>query len=303
MRSLLFVPGDDERKIAKGLACAADALILDLEDAVAPARKAVARELCQSTLLAANLPKRLLVRINSLGSGEAEADLEAVVAARPYGIVLPKCGSGADVTALARLLDILEAGAGIAPASIRILPIVTETAASLFSLGSYANPASPRLCGMMWGGEDLAADLGALANRDACGTYTAPYQLARTLCLAGAIAAGVDAVDSVYTDFRNQDGLHAEAVLGVRDGFSAKAAIHPDQIGAIHAAFTPPATDVEYAVRVVSAFSAAGSAGVVSMDGRMLDRPHYRGALRVLGRAQVAGMALPNSVNSLLENV
>lgn len=302
MRSLLFVPADDERKIAKGLACAADALILDLEDAVAPARKAAARALCAGTLASGAAAKRLFVRVNALDSGEVDADLSAIAAARPYGIVLPKCRSGADVSDLARRLDVLEAAAGITPRSIQILPIVTENAASLFGLGSYAQPRSPRLCGMMWGGEDLAADLGALANRNADGAYTQPYQLARALCLIGAAAAGVAAVDSVYTDFRDHAGLQAEAALGLRDGFSSKAAIHPDQIEPIHAAFTPSAADVAHAARVVSAFSAAGNAGVVAMDGRMLDRPHQRGALRVLLRARAAGLIIPDSVVTLLEH-
>ncbi len=302
MRSLLFVPGDDARKIGKGLACAADALILDLEDAVAPARKAAARDLCRRTLENADTPKRLFVRVNALDSGGIQSDLDAVGAARPCGIVLPKCRSGADVAELARRLDVVEAAAGIAPGSIRILPIVTETALSLFGLGSYSQPVSPRLCGMMWGGEDLAADLGALANRDASGAYTVPYQLARALCLIGAAAAGVVPVDSVYTDFRDHAGLQTEAALGLRDGFSAKAAIHPDQIEPIHAAFTPSAADVAHAIRVVSAFAASDGAGVVAMDGRMLDRPHHRGALRVLGRARAAGITLPDSVVSLLEH-
>jgi len=301
MRSLLFVPGDDERKIAKGLASAADALILDLEDAVAPARKAAARGLCRRALENADASKLLFVRVNALDSAEIQSDLDAVAAARPYGIVLPKCRGGSDVAELARLLEVVEAAAGIASGSMRILPIVTETAVSLFGLGSYAQPPSPRLCGMMWGGEDLAADLGALANRDADGTYTTPYQLARALCLIGAAAAGVAPVDSVYTDFRDHAGLRAEAALGLRDGFSAKAAIHPDQIEPIHAAFTPSAADVDQAIRVASAFAASGGAGVVAMDGRMLDRPHYRGALRVLGRARAAGVIIPDSVVLLLE--
>lgn len=302
MRSLLFVPGDDERKIARGLSCAADALILDLEDAVAPARKAAARDLCRRTLASADTPKLLFVRVNALDSGEIQSDLDAVTAARPYGIVLPKCRSGADVAELGRQLNIAEAAAGIASGSIRILPIVTETAVSLFGLGSYAQPVSPRLCAMMWGGEDLAADLGALANRDGGGAYTPPYLLARALCLIGAAAAGVAPVDSVYTDFRDRAGLQAEAALGLRDGFSAKAAIHPDQIEPIHAAFTPSAADIDLAVRVVSAFAAGCGAGVVAMDGRMLDRPHRRSALRVLERARAAGITIPDSIVSLLEH-
>lgn len=302
MRSLLFVPADDERKIAKALAGAADALILDLEDAVAPARKAAARITCRNSLQTANTAQRLFVRVNALDTGETDSDLVAVLAARPFGIVLPKCSSNADVIELGRRLDALETTAGIARGATRILPIVTETAASLFGLGSYSQPVSPRLCGMMWGGEDLAADLGAGANRDAAGIYTTPYQLARALCLAGASAAGVPAVDAVYTDFRDAQGLLAEAVQGLRDGFSAKAAIHPGQIEPIHAAFRPTDEDIARAIEIVQAFAAAGDTGATAINGRMLDRPHYRSAMRVLARARTAGTKLPDSINSLLEH-
>lgn len=317
MRTLLFVPADDERKIAKALAGAADALILDLEDAVAPARKAAARFICRNALQTAavqnpamgvptagmpTIQKYLFVRINALDTAEAAEDLAAVVSARPYGIVLPKCRSNADVLELGRQLDALEQAAGISGGALRILPIVTETAASLFGLGSYSQPVSPRLCGMMWGGEDLAADLGAGANRDAAGVYTTPYQLARALCLAGASAAGVPAVDSVYTDFRDAQGLQAEAMQGLRDGFSAKAAIHPEQIEPIHAAFKPTDEDIARAIEIVQAFAAAGNAGATAINGRMLDRPHYRSAMRLLARAHAAGATLPDSINSLLEH-
>lgn len=289
MRSLLFVPGDDERKIAKALESAADALILDLEDAVAPARKPAARELCATTLARVKTAKALFVRVNALDTGETGADLEAIVAARPYGVVLPKCRHGEDVRRVADMLKRLEATAHAAPSSIRILPIVTETAASLFGLGTYAETAMPRLCGMMWGGEDLAADLGALANRDAHGRYTAPYELARALCLAGAAAAGVTAIDAVYTDFRDLEGLKAEALEGMRSGFGAKAAIHPAQVAVINDAYTPSRADIERAQRIVAAFEAAGGAGVAAIDGKMLDRPHLRAAQRVLERARNVG--------------
>ena len=198
MRSLLFVPGDDERKIAKALGSAADALILDLEDAVAPQRKAAAREVCAAVLRTAQTPKALFVRVNALDTADHAHDLKAVAGAKPFGIVLPKCRHGSDVRQLGNALDELEAQAAIERGTIRILPIVTETAASLFGLGTYAEPASPRLYGMMWGGEDLAADIGAMANRDAEGRYTAPYELARALCLLGAAAASVLAVDAVH---------------------------------------------------------------------------------------------------------
>jgi citrate lyase subunit beta/citryl-CoA lyase len=289
MRSLLFVPGDDERKIAKGLGSAADALILDLEDSVAPQRKAAARELCAATLASEGARKKLFVRINALDTSEALLDLAAVVRSRPFGIMLPKCRGGDEVRLVGHYLAALEAREGVPAGEIRVLPIVTETGASMFGLGSYGPPAHPRLCGVMWGGEDLAADLGAIANRDASGAYTAPYQLARTLCLCAAAAVALPAIDAVYTDFRDGEGLKAEAAEGLRDGFSGKAAIHPDQVAPINAAFTPSVADVERARRIVAAFEASTATGVASLDGRMLDRPHLRGARRVLERAREAG--------------
>lgn len=286
MRSLLFVPGDDERKIAKALASAADALILDLEDAVAPERKAAARQLCAATLASAQTSKKLFVRINALETADALADLAAIVGVRPFGIVLPKCREGEDVRLVGHYLSALEARDGVPSGTIVVLPIVTETGAAMLGLGSYANPPIPRLCGMMWGGEDLAADIGALTNREPDGRYSPPYQLARSLCLLAAASASVIAVDAVYTDFRDSTGLNEEAVQALRSGFSAKAAIHPDQIGPINKAFTPSAADLDWAARVIAAFEASPGAGVAAIDGKMLDRPHYRTALRVIARAQ-----------------
>ena len=289
MRSLLFVPGDDERKIAKGLASAADALILDLEDSVAPQRKSVARELCARTLASADTRHKLFVRINALDTADALLDLAAIVGSRPFGIVLPKCRGGDDVRLVGHYLTALEAKERVAAGAIRVLPIVTESGAAMFGLGSYGSydsPPLPRLCGMLWGGEDLAADVGAIANRDGEGRYTAPYQLARSLCLFAATAASVIAVDAVYTNFRDLAGLKEEALEGLRSGFAAKAAIHPDQIEAINAAFTPSAADIEWANRVIATFDGSPGAGVASVDGKMLDRPHYRSAQRVLARAQ-----------------
>ena len=285
MRSLLFVPGDDERKIAKGLGSAADALILDLEDAVAPQRKAAARELCAATLASEGRRKKLFVRINGLDTSEALLDLSAVVRGRPFGIMLPKCSGGDDVRLVAHYLTALEAREGVTAGEIRVLPIVTETGSAIFGLDTYADPPIPRLCGMLWGGEDLAADVGAIANRSDDGRYAAPYELARSLCLFAATAASVIAVDAVYTNFRDTAGLKKEAAEALRSGFSAKAAIHPDQIVAINEAFTPSAADIETARRVIAAFDAAPGAGVASVEGRMLDRPHYRTAQRVLARA------------------
>lgn len=286
MRSLLFVPADDERKIAKGLASSADALILDLEDAVAPARKGAAREICAQALQSANTTKKLFVRVNALDTGETLADLAAIMRGRPYGIVLPKCRGGDDARLVGHYLSALEAREGIEGGATRILPIATENGASMFGLSTYAGV--ERLCGIFWGGEDLAADLGAVANRDTHGRYTAPYELARSLTLFAAAAAQVDAVDAVYTNFRDLEGLKAEAAAALRDGFSAKAAIHPDQVEPINVAFTPSAADVAWAKRVVAAFDASPGAGVASLDGKMLDRPHYRSAQRVLARAEQA---------------
>ncbi|WP_029001025.1 HpcH/HpaI aldolase/citrate lyase family protein [Azohydromonas australica] len=284
MRSLLFVPAHDARKCDKALVSGADALILDLEDAVPDAEKHRAREMCREFVTAHRERCRLFVRINALTSGFSLTDLEAVVKARPYGVMLPKCAGGQDVTTLAAQLAALEAREGIEPGAICILPIVTETAASMFGLGSYASGDSPRLCALFWGGEDLAADIGARANRDQAGRYTAPYQMARALTLLGATAAQVPAIDAVYTNFRDTDGLKAEAAEAVRDGFTAKVAIHPDQIDPIHEVFTPSEPEVAWARRVVETFDRSPAAGAVAIGGVMLDRPHYRSAQRLLAR-------------------
>lgn len=288
MRSLLFVPAHDERKLAKGQGAGADALIVDLEDAVPEAEKASARVTGSAFVRTSAATMRLFVRINGLSTPHAQADLDAVVPAAPYGVMLPKCEGAGDLVALSELLAAREEAAGLTVGSIRILPIVTETAAGVLALASYGQlpaGAKARLCGLMWGGEDLAADIGAVANKDAEGRYTAPYQLARTLTLLGATAAQVPAVDAVYTNFRNPEGLQAEGAEAVRDGFCAKAAIHPDQIATIHAVFTPRDEELAWARRVIAAFDAAPSAGAIALDGKMLDRPHYRSAQRLLTRA------------------
>lgn len=284
MRSLLFVPAHDARKCDKGLVSGADALILDLEDAVPAPEKARARVSCGDFVAQHHARMRLFVRINALSTGLAEADLDAVVPARPYGVMLPKCESAQDLARLSTLLAEREARAGLDVGMIRILPIVTETAASLFHLGSYAQYPEPRLCGLFWGGEDLAADVGAKANRDAAGRYTATYQMARALTLLGAAAAQVPAFDAVYTDFRDPTGLRSEADDAERDGFSGKVAIHPDQLAPIHAAFMPSDAEIVQARRVVEAFEAQPTVGALVLDGRMLDRPHFRSAQRLLAR-------------------
>lgn len=281
---MLFVPAHDTRKLLKGLTCGADALIIDLEDAVPPGEKARARETGAAFVAEHHDALPLIVRVNAASTGLLLDDLAAVVRARPWGVMLPKCESGRDVALVDAYLRALEARDGVAAGSVRILPIVTETAASLFNFASYM-PASPRLCGMLWGGEDLAADLGALANRDGNAHYTAPYALARSMTLLGASAAQVMAVDAVYTDFRDTAGLRREAAAALRDGFTAKAAIHPDQIAPINEAFTPAEADLAHARCVIAAFDGAPQSGAVALDGKMLDRPHLRSAQRVLARA------------------
>jgi citrate lyase subunit beta/citryl-CoA lyase len=284
IRSLLFVPGDSERKIAKGLASAADALILDLEDSVSPDRRPAARRLVYATLSANKGDKKLFVRINAFDTPDFLPDLVAIISGGPFGVMLPKCPNAQQVLRLADMLTALEARDGISPGQTRILPIVTETAASMFGLGSYAEISIPRVYGMLWGGDDLSADLGATANREEDGHYTTPYRLARSLCLLAATAAGVAPVDAVFTDFRDLDGLQFECTQAAKGGFVAKAAIHPDQIDIINRTFTPTEAELDWARKVVAAFDAAPGAAVVGLDGKMLDRPHQKAASRVLAR-------------------
>lgn len=286
MRSLLFVPGDSERKIAKGLASDADALILDLEDAVAPERKPSARALCAEVLAQARgSGKRLVVRINGLDTPYALADMAAVVRHAPFGLMMPKCAGAADLEQVSYILDGLEARDDISQGSTSLLPVATETAGAVLNLVGGTRPI-PRLYGMLWGAEDLAADIGALSNRDAAGAYTMPCILARNLCLLAASSAGCVPIDAVFTNFRDSDGLRIEAEAAARDGFTAKAAIHPDQVAVINAAFTPSADAIDRAHRIIAAFAEAPGSGVVSLDGRMLDRPHLRAAERVIARAE-----------------
>ena len=292
MRSLLFVPGDSEKKLAKGLGSGADALIVDLEDSVAASGKAAARETA-AAFLGEMIPQedrpRLFVRVNALDTGLTDDDLEAVVSCAPDGIMLPKSNAGADAILLDAKIAVAEAIADLPEGRIGIVPIATETAGALFTLGTYAG-ATNRLQGLTWGAEDLSAELGALAVRDERGVYTDPYRLARSLCLAGAVAAGVAPIDTVYVDFRNEDGLRAECTEAARDGFTAKMAIHPAQVAVINGVFTPSEQAIAEARAVMAAFAEAGDAGVTSLDGMMLDRPHIRRAERVLERARAAGI-------------
>ena len=290
MRSLLFVPGDSRKKLDKALASGADVLLIDLEDSVDMAAKEEARRVTSAFVAehrAEAQRPRLYVRVNGLTTGLADADLDGVMPAAPDGIVLPKTVGGADVAHLGAKLAVREAEYGLDDGATRILAIATENAAGVFALGTFAG-ASHRLMGLTWGGEDLSADLGAEANRDEDGAYTDPYRLARSLTLMGAAAAGVDAVDSVFTNFRDMAGLEAECRQARRDGFVAKMAIHPAQVPVINRAFTPSAEAVARAQAVIEAFRAHPGAGVVGVNGEMLDRPHLLRAERLLRRAGTA---------------
>jgi citrate lyase subunit beta/citryl-CoA lyase len=273
LRSLLFVPGDRPDRMEKALASGADALILDLEDAVAPAAKAEARKAVAGFLNAAT-QARIWVRVNPLASVENERDLIAILPCHPDGLVLPKAEGGASVTELARRLA--ERG----NATAQILAIATETPAAIFALGSYAG--AKRLAGLTWGAEDLPAAIGATTSREEDGRFTPPYELARSLCLFGAGAAGVAAIETVYPAFRDLDGLAAYAARARRDGFTGMMAIHPDQVPVINAAFSPGAAEIAHARAVVAAFEANPEAGALALDGRMIDRPHLLQAQRIL---------------------
>ncbi|OYY64233.1 CoA ester lyase [Sphingomonas sp. 28-62-11] len=273
LRSLLFVPGDRPDRMEKAALLDADALILDLEDSVTLAAKPVART-AVAAFLAAPRRQLLFVRINPLDSGLAEADLAAVLDTKPDGIVLPKAEGGASLAALDQHLS----------GETMILPIATETPAAVFALGSYGG-VTPRLCGLTWGAEDLPAAIGASTSREEDGSYTAPYQLARSLTLFGAHTAGVPAIETVYPDFRDLDGLAAYTARGRRDGFTGMMAIHPSQVPVINAAFSPSADEIARAQAIIDLFAANPGAGALSLDGKMIDAPHLKAAKAILARA------------------
>jgi citrate lyase subunit beta/citryl-CoA lyase len=291
MRSLLFVPGDSERKLEKGFACGADVVIVDLEDSVAVGNKQAARRIAADFIRArrAAAGPAIYVRVNDLSTGLTDDDLAGLVPAHPDGIMLPKSNSGADVQHLAVKLRVHEAENGLADGSIGILPIITETGAGALAGAGYRGT-SCRLVGLTWGAEDLSAAVGARATRDANGGYTDVFRLARALTILAAAAAEVAAVDTVFVNFRDADALRAECLEAERDGFTAKMAIHPEQVPVINAAFTPSPAAVAQAKAVVAAFAAAGNPGVVGLDGQMYDRPHLRRAERLIARAQAASV-------------
>lgn len=285
MRSLLFVPGDSPRKLAKALDAGADALLIDLEDSVALANKPSARVETRAFIEAhagrAGVPA-IFVRVNAVGSGLIDEDLKAALVPGVAGIMLPKCCGARDLEQASTKIAVAEALAGCAPDTFKVVAIATETAASLFVMGSFAG-ASQRLLGLAWGAEDLAADIGALSNKDEHGQYTPVFVMARTLTLAAAAAAQVPAIDTVYTRIGDDIGLRAECVAARRDGFSGKMAIHPGQVAIINAAFTPSEAERAWSQRIVDTFAAHPGAGVLAIDGKMIDEPHLVQARRILG--------------------
>ncbi len=290
MRSLLFVPGDSQRKLDKSLDAGADVLILDLEDSVSSANKDAARKTAHAFIADAHgkTACRLFVRVNDFTTGRTAEDLAAVMPARPHGVMLPKCNGAQDIDRLSAMLRVEEANAGAEDGSTRIVPIITETAVGVLAAPSY-RPGLPRLDGMTWGAEDLSADVGARTNRNQEGRHTDVFRLARSLTVLAAAAAETAAIDTVFVDFRDPEGLRRECIEAERDGFTGKMAIHPDQVAIINETFTPSPAAIAEARMVVEAFAAAGDPGVVGIEGKMYDRPHLRRAERILARTGIAG--------------
>jgi citrate lyase subunit beta/citryl-CoA lyase len=282
LRSLLFVPGDSERKFAKASGAAADALILDLEDAVAPPQKAAAREIV-GRLVEDKAPRdwAFFVRINALDTGLTLDDLCAVVKPGLDALLIPKTDGAADVERIAHYLDALEAKSGMAPGAVKLAIVATETAKAMFALGSYA-PAHPRLVGLTWGAEDLSAALGATDNKEADGAWTFPYAVARAQCLFAASAAEVAPIDTLFVDFRDTEGLERDCRRSRRDGFTGRIAIHPDQVATINRCYAPSEAEIAHAHKIVAAFAANPGAGTLGVDGKMVDIPHLKAAQKTL---------------------
>ncbi len=282
LRSLLFVPGNSERKFARARDCGADALILDLEDSVAASEKAAARAHVAS--LIENEAERtwtFIVRVNALDTGLMLDDLAALVRPGLDALLIPKVNSAADLERIAHYLDALEAKTGMAEGAVKLASVATETAKAMFALGSYA-PAHPRLIAVTWGAEDLAAAVGATDNKEPDGSWTSPYEFARAACIFAASAAEVMAIDTVYTDFRDAAGLERDCRRSRRDGFVGRLAIHPDQVATINRAYAPSEAEVAHARKIVAAFEANPGAGALSVDGKMVDLPHLKAARKIL---------------------
>jgi citrate lyase subunit beta/citryl-CoA lyase len=290
IRSFLFVPGDSEKKLEKALGSSADALILDLEDSVAPSRTHIARGLVLEYLKGRpdRSKQKLWVRVNPLDTPAALLDL-IIVGGAPDGLMQPKVRNGQDVVQLSHYLDALEVREGVAQGSIKILPVATETPQAMFSLGSYEG-CSKRLLGLTWGAEDIAAAIGASTNRLPSGEYDMVYRMARALCVTGAAAAGVQAIDTIWSNFADMEGLEADSKWARQTGFTGKMAIHPAQVDIINRAFSPSEDDVAHAKRVVQVFEDNPGLGTVGLDGKMLDMPHLKQARRVLELAKVYGI-------------
>ena len=282
LRSLLFVPGDSERKFAKARGAGADALILDLEDSVAPPRKAAARE-SVGRLVEDKAPRdwAFFVRINALDTGLTLDDLCAVVKPGLDALLIPKTNGAADVERIAHYLDALEVKSGMPQGSVKLAIVATETAKAMFSLGSYA-PAHPRLVGLTWGAEDLSAALGATDNKEADGAWTFPYAVARAQCLFAASAAEVAPIDTLFADFRDTEGLERDCRRSRRDGFTGRIAIHPEQVATINRCYAPSEAEIAHAEKIVAAFAASPGAGALGVDGKMVDIPHLKAAQKTL---------------------
>jgi len=283
MKSLLFVPADSERKLAKAASAGADALAFDLEDAVLPDRKPTARLMLAEYAKSYRGSSQFWVRVNDLASGELLKDLAAAVPLAPVGIVLPKIRGPEDLVTVSHYLDMAEACSGVAAGSVGILAVCTETPSAVLRMGELRHGHYPRLKGMLWGGEDLSAAIGAGDPRAPDGSWRPVYEHARTQCLLACHALDVEAIDTVYVDFKDPEGCSRNARAARYDGFTGKVAIHPDQVPLINAAFTPTAAEIEMAHRIIGAFSSG--AGAVSLDGKMLDIPHLKGARRMLASA------------------
>lgn len=289
IRSFLFIPGDSEKKLSKVDDCGADAVILDLEDAVAPDNKPAARQMIADFLSErpkADRTTQIWVRVNPLDTGMVEEDLAAVIAGAPDGIMQPKTDGPDCVAALSGMLEKTEAEAGLGDANTPIVPVATETPIAPFKLGEFAGADLPRLSGMTWGAEDLAAALGATGNRGPDGDWLFTYKLVRSLTLMAAHAAQIAPIDSLYADFRNLDGLREESRQSRAEGFTGRLAIHPAQVEIINECYTPSDDEVAFARRVVETFAAQPGTGTIGIDGKMFDIPHLKAAQRTIAVAE-----------------
>jgi citrate lyase subunit beta / citryl-CoA lyase len=281
LRSLLFVPGDSERKFARATDSGADALILDLEDSVAPSQKPSARELVAALIDRQDRRSRFFVRVNALDSGLALDDLAAVVRPGLDALLIPKASGAADLERIGHYLDAFEARAGMVLGSVKFAIVATETPKAMFALGSYA-PAHPRLIALTWGAEDLSVSLGATENKEPDGAWTFPYEVARAQCLFAASAADVAPIDTVFVDFRDSEGFERDCRRSRRDGFVGRMAIHPDQVATINRSYTPTEAEIDRARKIVAAFEANPGAGTLGIDGKMVDIPHLKAARKTL---------------------